>query len=115
MGVVRDLLGGDTKCDNRPQPGEGSTAPAPSSGERGYLGASVVDSGRGALIVDVVPGGPADDAGLEADDLVTSVDGEPVAGAEGLIDAIAAHGPGDEVDLGLADGQTIRVELGARA
>jgi hypothetical protein len=49
----------------------------------------------GALVVDVVPGSPADRSGLIAGDLVTSVAGRPVHNMEDLLAAVAPLSPGD--------------------
>ena len=63
---------------------------------RGWLGVSIRDLGpdmvkqlklkekKGALIADVVPGSPADDAGLKKDDLVIRFNGKPVEDAGAL-------------------------------
>jgi S1-C subfamily serine protease len=88
---------------------------------------------NGALIDKVVPGGPADKAGLRGakshiafqdipqvpvgSDLIVGVDGRKVAQAEDLSDVIAVRQPGDTVNLRIVrDGreQTIAVKLGKR-
>ena len=54
------------------------TAPAPEAAERGYLGAVVddrEDRGRGVRIERVIPGGPAEKAGLRKGDLITDLGG----------------------------------------
>ncbi|OEV07750.1 serine protease, partial [Streptomyces nanshensis] len=67
----------------------------------------------------VVPGGPADRAGLAAGDVITEVGGKPVAGGEELIVRIRSHRPGDELGLTVLDGgvsgarRTVRVTLGS--
>ncbi|MEU7314081.1 trypsin-like peptidase domain-containing protein [Streptomyces sp. NPDC007083] len=71
--------------------------------------------GRGA----VVPGGPADRAGLAAGDVITEVGGKPVTGGEELIVRIRSHRPGEKLELtvlgGGAEGarRTVRVTLGS--
>ncbi|MEU3192111.1 trypsin-like peptidase domain-containing protein [Streptomyces sp. NPDC006992] len=71
--------------------------------------------GRGA----VVPGGPADRAGLAAGDVITEVGGRPVAGGEELIVRIRSHRPGGKLELTVLDGgaegarRTVRVTLGS--
>jgi S1-C subfamily serine protease len=102
---------GETQPGEEPpaeeQPGEASSEPA-------WLGAAVADAGQGALLAEIVPGGPADEAGLVPGDVVTGIDGEPVGSAEDLVNAIASRQPGDRVTLELADGRTVEVELGRR-
>ena len=70
--------------------------------DHAYLGVALSDAtggSEGALIADVVRGGPADAAGLKAGDLVTAVDGTKLHGTSDLIAAIAAHTPGDRITL----------------
>lgn len=54
---------------------------------------------QGALIEDVEPGTPADDAGLAADDVVIAIDGEPVASMDDLVLAIRRAEVGETVVL----------------
>ncbi len=74
--------------------------------DRGWLGVSVEDTGDdqhpgvpGALIGAVERGGPALRAGLRAGDIVTTVNGQPVDSARGLIRQIAQAPPGSVVRL----------------
>ena len=79
--------------------------------------------GRGARVVSeepgsepVVPGGPADRAGIRAGEVITEVDGERVEGAEELIVRIRSHSPGDRLTLTVErDGErrTVRLTLGS--
>jgi putative serine protease PepD len=101
--------GGSTEPAPSPSP-----SPAPSTQPGAWLGAGVADGDGGALLAEVVPGGPAEKAGLQAGDVVTGVDGQPVSSAEELVNALAAHQPGDTVTLQLADGSSVEVELGER-
>jgi putative serine protease PepD len=73
--------------------------------EHAYLGvqSSDADSG-GARVASVVSGGPADDAGLRAGDVVKSVDGHSVDDAADLSSAIDDHQPGDDVSIVVARG-----------
>jgi putative serine protease PepD len=47
----------------------------------------------------LVPGGPAEEAGIEPGDVVIAIDDQPVADSAELIVAIRAHRPGDTVTL----------------
>jgi S1-C subfamily serine protease len=94
--------------------GSGSEQPAPSVEPGAWLGAAVADGDEGALLAEIVPGSPAEEAGLEPGDVVVGIDGEPVAGAEDLVNAVAQHEPGDQVTLELADGSSVEVELAER-
>ena len=64
----------------------------------------------------LLPGGPAEKAGLQPGDVITAVDGQPVATYEEFVVAIRSHAPGDQVTLTVKrDGQTqqVAVTLGA--
>jgi putative serine protease PepD len=86
----------------------------------GFLGISLEDrndGGQGALVTRVTAGSPADDAGIEAGDVVVAVDDAATDGRAGVIAAIRDHEPGDEVDVVVVrDGeeQTFQVELAER-
>lgn len=71
---------------------------------RGWLGVSVADlpnGAPGALITGLQAGGPADKIGLMQSDVILTVDGETVEGAEGLTRIIASTPPGRRVVLGI--------------
>lgn len=64
-------------------------------------------TGDGSVVMRVVPGGPADEAGLEMEDVITKVDDVEVADPAALGKAIAAHKAGDEVVITVKrDGET---------
>lgn len=70
---------------------------------------------QGAFIREVIPQGPADDAGLRPNDIVASFAGEPVETMDDLVVAIRQHRVGDDVELVVVrDGQklTLRATLG---
>jgi putative serine protease PepD len=92
------------------------------TGEARYpvIGAKVVTGttgdDRGAEISEVLPGTPADKAGLEKGDVVTELDGLRVTDGIALIVAIRSHRPGDEVEFVLTRGDeelTFLVTLGS--
>ena len=67
-----------------------------------YLGVSTSDSTSqtaGATVGQLASGGPAADAGLRAGDIVTKLGDRTVADSNDLVAAIAAHQPGDRVQL----------------
>lgn len=81
---------------------------------RGWLGVGVADpppapdgSLKGATITGLEPGGPADKAGLTPGELVLTVNGKAVSGADGLTRAIAGLQPGVKVILGVQGNQHI--------
>ncbi|MGM0487139.1 MAG: DegQ family serine endoprotease [Planctomycetota bacterium] len=95
--------------------------------KRGRLGAMIqdltkelansfgYDSTDGVLIGDVVAGGPADEAGARAGDIVVEYKGNPVNSAAKFRNAVAATKPGSEVELVVfRDGErkTLQVTIG---
>ena len=91
---------------------------------RGWLGVEIkpVDragaEGAGALVANALENSPAASADLKAGDVITTVNGENIAGAKELTAKIRALAPGVMVQLGvLRDGsaRTVSVKLGAMA
>ncbi|WP_062387423.1 S1C family serine protease [Demequina iriomotensis] len=77
-------------------------------------------TGEGVKVADatnaVASGGPAAEAGIEAGDIITAIDGRPITRSEELIVAIRAKAPGDTVTLTVQRGddtQDIAVTLAA--
>jgi len=86
-----------------------------------------LDTDYGGLLSEIVPGGPADKAGLRGGDeritfqaqpyrtggdVILSVEGRKVVSPNALAEIISAHQPGDTVSLEvLRDGQTKEVEV----
>jgi serine protease DegQ len=80
---------------------------------RGWIGVEVqeitpliaesfkLDGTRGALIANVLPGGPAARAGLRQGDVLVEVQGKPVADPSGMLNLIAALAPGQNAKLRL--------------
>ena len=58
----------------------------------------------GAMIADVAPESPADKAGLKAQDIVVSVDGEPLDGLPRLAFHLFTRSAGDRITLGVRRG-----------
>jgi S1-C subfamily serine protease len=108
--------------------------------ERAYLGVQMqgVDSqladdldlpvDHGALIADVTPDSPADDAGLRGGstdpsgdqapgDVIVAIDGQEMQSEDDVANAVAEHKPGDKVEIEYYRGDdkhTVTVELGKR-
>jgi S1-C subfamily serine protease len=69
-----------------------------------------LENARGALVSQVVEGSPADQAGIKALDVITSINGRPVTNAGELRNAIGLLRIGEKVELGLLrDGKPRRV------
>ncbi len=94
---------------------------------RGFLGVSIQDvsrdiadsvglaEARGALVTTPTENSPAAQAGIQSGDIITAVDGTPIANALALSRTIASKAPGTVVELRVfRDGaeQTISVTLG---
>jgi len=60
----------------------------------------------GVVLVGVLPGGPADEAGLQDNDVVVSIDGEDIASVTQFIAAIWSKRPGDEAPMVVYRGGT---------
>ncbi len=81
------------------------------SGEvkRGFLGISQknlsssereeYDFRGGILVIDVVEGSPAEEAGLEEGDIITAVERKPIRNTSDLFSLIRSHKPGDSVAI----------------
>ena len=66
----------------------------------------------GAVIRSVQPGGPADRAGLQVDDVIKSVDGQAVAGPAAVVSAIERRGVGATVVLEVQRGlNQVRIDV----
>ena len=55
--------------------------------------------GEGVLVADAIPGSPAAEAGLEAGDIITAIDGEAITSIRQLRFEIAGMRPGTTVDV----------------
>ncbi len=94
---------------------------------RGWLGVSIqnindttaeifgMDRPRGALVGQVSPGSPAEDAGIRQGDVILSINDAPVKDVEDLQLKVVDYAPGTRVDLRIlreGDERTITVKLG---
>jgi putative serine protease PepD len=85
--------------------------------EHAYLGVSIDSTAVNARIAGVRSGTPAKHAGLKAGDVVTELGGRSVSTGDELASAIAAHKPGDTLQLTYRrDGEshTVTVTLATR-
>jgi S1-C subfamily serine protease len=83
----------------------------------GVVGGDAESGQAGALITEVTPGTAADEAGIEVDDLVVSLDGVRVQGIGDLAAQVQTHRPGTTVELVVVrEGEqiTFEVTLGER-
>jgi S1-C subfamily serine protease len=69
---------------------------------------------EGTWIVGIEDGGPADVAGVQEGDVITAVDGRPVARPQELVEAVARLEPGDETVLSIyrmEDGEELEITM----
>ena len=74
-----------------------------------------VEVDAGIVVIGLVDGGPADDAGVQQGDLIVSLDGDEIRTAGEFLAVIRAADPGDEVNVDLiraGQEQQITVTLG---
>ena len=92
---------------------------------RGYLGVLIqpvdaalgkalgLESAKGALVAEVVPGGAADRAGVKSGDVIVGVDGTAVASSEDLPRIVARHAPQSRTKLDvLRNGKRQTLDVG---
>jgi S1-C subfamily serine protease len=75
-------------------------------GSTPFLGVSVSTGGSGLLVQSVVPGSPAEQAGLTTGDTITTADGEAVTTYNALTNVMLRHHAGDVVTLEWVSGIT---------
>jgi S1-C subfamily serine protease len=69
-----------------------------------WLGVRVQDNDAGVVVVDVVSGSPADEAGLQHGDVITAVNGSELASSDDLVSMIQTLQVGEEVTLSVTSG-----------
>jgi putative serine protease PepD len=70
---------------------------------------------EGAILVAVVPESPADEAGLQEDDVVVRIGDAEITSADDLVKAVRSHEPDDRVEVEVVRGErrlTVDVVLG---
>ena len=82
--------------------------------QQGFLGISLgsrTDGGAGAVIGEVTPGSPAAKAGVRTNDIVLSINDQPITGDEGLVAIIRDSAPGEKIVLIVErDGKKVTLE-----
>src|SRR5262249_22284623 len=76
-----------------------------------YLGALFSTSDRGVVVTHIIPGSPAEKAGIQRNDLVLKYGAEEIRDGDRLARLICAGKPGDRVKLSLQrDGKKVETE-----
>jgi S1-C subfamily serine protease len=125
--VAAEAIGYLASTDKRPTPTGQAAGQAPAAAAAGAgsgsrrvsLGAvpSFDYQGPGLKIDGVVPGSPAEKAGMKAGDVLTHMGGDEVKGLGGFNELLKKHQPGDKVELRWTRGTesgSATVELVAR-
>lgn len=78
-----------------------------------------IDVDNGALVQDVVPNGPSDEAGVQPQDIITEIGGEAIDLENTLMDLLFEYEPGEDVEITVYrpdtdDELTLTVTLGTR-
>jgi membrane-associated protease RseP (regulator of RpoE activity) len=95
---------------------QGPQDQAPAEGV-GYLGVVGIDTPRGVMIVEVRPGSPADEGGLQQGDRVLEFDGIEIDTMEQFADLVQGTEPGTEVEMvvrNFGDERTVQIVIGPR-
>lgn len=117
LGVAAHVDRGDRMSPQRGRPGWMPGHSRAFGMERGRgMYAFPFNDVDGAAVIELLEGGPAAAAGLQAGDVITAVDDNEIGGLNDLAQAAADYSPGDEVMLTVErDGETLEltVTLGA--
>ena len=76
-----------------------------------------LSSQNGALVGDVLPGTPAEKAGIKSGDVIVEFDGQPISGQNDLLLAVANYSPGQQVQVKFirnGEEHTVKVILAAK-
>jgi len=103
-------LGASPEAGGRREEPQRADRPKPPRTAEAYLGVWVVPLSKeteelagtdhGVLVSSLAVDGPAAKAGLQAGDVIVSMDGKDVAGPDQFVDRLRAHKPGDTVPIG---------------
>lgn len=105
VGLLTLLAAGAAYAVDSALSGGGSSDQAVASGYQRWLGIDLYNSPFGGpIVVGVAPGSPALVAGMQPGDVITRVDGQPVATVSEFVSAISGKHAGDRVVLALERG-----------
>jgi PDZ domain len=105
VGLLALLAAGTAYALDSALTGGGGSQEVAASGYQRWLGIDLYNSPFGGpIVVGVAPGSPALVAGLQPGDVISAVDGQPVATVSEFASAIARKHAGDQVVLALERG-----------
>jgi S1-C subfamily serine protease len=84
---------------------------------RPYIGITGNGTAAGVHVTEVRPEGPADQSGIQVDDLIEAIDGHAVTSFADLLAEVDHHAPGDTVTLSVVRNGTrgdVKVQLAER-
>jgi len=93
--VERTLL---NRPQSKPTRDKAPPAPAPST----YFGVTFNTDNRDAILTAVAPGSPAEQAGLQPNDVMETLQGKPVRSYQDVFDIVAKMRPGEMLDIGFS-------------
>jgi S1-C subfamily serine protease len=84
--------------------------------ERPFLGVRLEDGDAGVTIAEVIEDSPAAEIGLQAGDVIVSINGQEVATAAEVVAMVSAEAPRTQLDLVIErDGATLELSVALRA
>jgi serine protease Do len=95
VGVYNQLIGPDHKVVR------GSIGVVFRAATSSAVGRMYGSANGGVIIGQIIPGGPAEKAGLQPEDVIVSVDGHPIKDGDELIAIVSNKHPGSTVSLGV--------------
>lgn len=108
LGAVGGLASGLARFWEEPEGAEGDLTPAAApvleiptampAPKEGYLGVRCEDARDGARVTEVIPGSPAEGAGLQAGDVIVRVDTSSIRSCSDLARAVRRR-PGETVEM----------------
>jgi len=96
---------------NAPQSNfERENAVGPRTSTNAYLGVTFASDERAAIIRSIAPGSPAEQAGLQPNDQIESLQGRRIRTSQDVLDIVAKMRPGDVLDVSFTRRMNIRTQ-----
>lgn len=93
-----------------PAPAKNKVASAIAKAPVAFLGVTFGDNERAAIVRTVAAGSPAEQAGLQPNDLIETLQGKPIRTNDDVLDIVSKMRPGDVLDIGFSRRMTIRTQ-----